>query len=314
MWSLEYGRQTIMDELHHVKDATIDSWCSYFQDLAASISNKVVNFSALKRQIHPMRTQSNELKPRGVYRKPASARPVTDQRPATRITKKRPASSLRVPVKKPASKAVLRAKPLRRRLVVQWDETSTNMTRKKSRLAKSARPKGDQIWVGGAVVEDHPEVFFFKVLEHPQDAFEGKPRGKWELLKAFEELGLEKNDIFVTDAWKGTIAAVQQLKNSQAWCGDDLRHEICNHAQGEIVNQRGFSTNQVENKWSVLKRWIRRRNGGAIPAKRDRKGWKLWLGEFTLRKYFQHLYGYAPSEKRFFVVPFLKALAAHARD
>ena len=92
-------------------------------------------------------------------------------------------------MKKP-SRAVLRPAHLRNKIVIQMDETLTNATRKKSRLAKSAKPRRNHIWVAGAVVEDRPDLVFFRVLKHPADAFEGKPRGKKDMLDFIEDAGI----------------------------------------------------------------------------------------------------------------------------
>ena len=214
-------------------------------------------------------------------------------------------------LKKPAreARAAVRLKKVRREVAIQWDETIVNGSRKKSRLVKNARPKRDQIWVGGGVVEDRPDLFYLQVLEHPESAFDGKPRGKAEMTKCLEDLGLEKGDILVSDAWKATTAAVKEIQRKLGWTDRDLVHEICNHSKGEIVNANGFSSNQIESRWSVLKRWIRKRNGGKLPRRKDRQGWKSLLGEFKLRKFFQYQHGYEASETRYFLLPFLRAIA-----
>jgi hypothetical protein len=185
-------------------------------------------------------------------------------------------------------RAVLRPHHLRHRIVMQLDETLVKGSRKKSRLSKAARPRADQVWVCGAVVEDHPDMFFFRVLDHPGDAYNGKPRGKEEMQKCLEAVGLDKDMILVTDKWKGTLAAVNNLMRLNHWSETDLVHEIVNHSAGEIVNMHGFHTNQIEAKWSVLKRWIRKRCGGRLPGKKNRALWKLVLQEFQWRKHIQY--------------------------
>ena len=149
-------------------------------------------------------------------------------------------------------------------------------------------PKADQIWVCGTVVEDHPDMFFFRVLDHAADAYDGKPRGKAEMQKCLEAVGMDKGMVLVTDKWKGTLAAVKNLKLSRGWTDADLVHEIVNHSTGEIVNMHGFSTNQIEAKWSVLKRWVRKRCGGRLPGKKDRAAWSLVLQEFQWRKHIKY--------------------------
>ena len=158
-------------------------------------------------------------------------------------------------------------------------------------------------------MEDRPDIFFFQVLKHPQDAFDNRPRGKRELLEIFRSMDFQSGDVVVTDCWKGTIAAVSALKQEYGWSDVELRHETCNHAQGQIVNDNGYSTNQIENKWSVLKRWARKRHGGKLPHRKDRQGWTNLLGEFKLRKYFQYAHGTDASDVKRFVIPFLREWA-----
>ena len=62
------------------------------------------------------------------------------------------------------------------------------------------------------------------------------------------------------------------------------KHEVVNHSDGEIVNARGYSTNAIESKWGVVKRWIRAKFGGRLPQHHDRAKWKLVLNEFQYRK------------------------------
>jgi hypothetical protein len=48
--------------------------------------------------------------------------------------------------------------------------------------AAAARPKKDKIWLWGLTVRDQPEHFYFRVLQHPVDAFDGRPRGTQEMI------------------------------------------------------------------------------------------------------------------------------------
>ena len=89
----------------------------------------------------------------------------------------------------------------------------------------------------------------------------------------------------VSDCWKGTIAAVKALRKENGWGTRTLRHELVNHSAGEIVNPRGFTTNAIEGRWSVLKRWLKKRNGGRMPTGLSRKQWEILLGEFQYRKF-----------------------------
>ena len=93
-----------------------------------------------------------------------------------------------------------------------------------------------------------------------------------------------KNTIIVSDKWKGTVAAVKQYRTERCFTEAQLPHEIVNHSAGEIINQRGFTTNLIEAKWSVLKRWLRRVNGGRMPTHSDRKAWTRLLTLFQFRK------------------------------
>ena len=74
-------------------------------------------------------------------------------------------------------------------------------------------------------------------------------------------------------------------------------------------NMHGFSTNQIESRWSVLKRWIRKRSGGKLPGK-DRQGWKRVLAEFQWRKYIQYNHNIASNNYRFVPPMFFRMLAA----
>ena len=122
-------------------------------------------------------------------------------------------------------------------------------------LCKAGRPKKDQVWIWGAVRQGFMKTHFvFRVLKHPNDAYAGRPRGK------------EAGDIFVSDKWGGTLAAVKCIRTMSKLTPLQLPHGIVNHSAGEIKNVRGFTTNAIEAKWSVLKRWVRRRSGGRLPT------------------------------------------------
>ena len=53
---------------------------------------------------------------------------------------------------------------------------------------------------------------------------------------------------------------------------------------GEIVNVNGFTTNHIENGWSIVKRWVRKRAGGRLPLHSDRSMWRSVLQEYQWRK------------------------------
>ena len=75
------------------------------------------------------------------------------------------------PVKKPSRST----RPARRtkKLICEVDESFLNK-RKPGKLSKLGRPKKDQIWIWGAVVQGRPDLFMFRVLDHPMDAWNGK--------------------------------------------------------------------------------------------------------------------------------------------
>ena len=95
---------------------------------------------------------------------------------------------------------------------------------------------------------------------------------------------LAKKTILVTDGWKGTKAAVKALKTEKGWGDAELWHEVVNHSAGEIVNANGFTTNHIEQRWSAVKRWVRKRSGGMMPSHSDRSKWARLLPEFWWRK------------------------------
>ena len=134
------------------------------------------------------------------------------------------------------------------------------------------------------------------------------------MMECLKSIGLEdvvpdEDIILVTDSWKGTTAAVKQIKDDNDWDDDDLRFELVNHSKGEIVNMNGYTTNQIEARWSVLKRWIRKRNDGRLPAGKDREGWKLILLEFQWRKRMQFVNNVDQSNTRRFPTLFFQAVA-----
>ena len=101
-----------------------------------------------------------------------------------------------------------------------------------------------------------------------------------------KSLGMEKDKhIFVSDKWLGTVAAMKQLRVDEGMTVAQLPHEIVNHSAGEITNSRGFTTNAIEARWSVLKRWARKHLGGKLPGHNDRAKWRMLLIEFQYRQF-----------------------------
>ena len=142
----------------------------------------------------------------------------------------------------------------------------------------------DQIWLWGAVLQGHVITHFvFRILDHPDEAHSGKPRGHGEMLKNINILGLRKGDTFVSDGWKATVSAVKAYRRTHRLSQKDLHHEIVNHSEGELVNSHGFATNPIEAKWSLIKRWIRHRMSGRLPGHSDRHMWRLLIDEYQTR-------------------------------
>ena len=133
-------------------------------------------------------------------------------------------------------------------------------------------PKGaDQVWFWGEVLQGQLKThFIFRILEHPEDSFDGKPRGHKEMLQHINKLGLRKGEIFVNDKRQSAVSAMKAFRQSRRFTQQTLRHEILNHSKGEMVNSHGFSTNPIECKWFVVKRWIRQRMSGKLPCHTDR--------------------------------------------
>ena len=96
-------------------------------------------------------------------------------------------------------------------------------------------------------------------------------------------LNLKKNDIFVSAKWQATVAAVKAYRAQKHLTVAQLPHEIVNHSKGEIVNSNGFTTNPIEAKWSVIKRWIRSRMSGRMPTHSNREKWRLLINEYQTR-------------------------------
>ena len=148
----------------------------------------------------------------------------------------------------------------------------------------NVRPQVDKFWVWGCTVQGRPDLFLFRVLDHPEDAYANRPRGKEEIIKCLDLIPLQKDMTLVTDGWRGTLAAVNEIKRRNGWGPRSLRHEKVIHRNGEVVNSRGYSTNSIENRWSVLKRWLKKKCGGKLPPIRSRDVWKNTISEFTYRK------------------------------
>jgi hypothetical protein len=304
MWCLEYPRHTMQCELDMDDNKTSDRWVVKLQAVCESaVEGKIMfprsaaDIPGARRRMKLKTTMKSMKCGKKVMKKP------------TKLMKRPAGQKI---VKKPAKSTLPAART--RKIIVQIDEAHLNKA-KPGKLSRFSRPKPDQVWVWGATIQGHPELFFFKVMKHVDDAYNGRPRGKEEILENFRELGLEKGKhIVVTDKWLGTVAAIKQLRSDNGWSEAQLRHEIVVHSNGEIVNVNGFTTNAIEARWSVIKRWIRKHLGGKLPGHSDRDKWTTLLTEFRYRKY---VVATKCSGKRSLddhsiqVVTFMKDLATH---
>lgn len=219
-----------------------------------------------------------------VLKKPASSSTTSTKKgPSAKKPTKKPASSSSISVKKkPSTKQKARNSRLKKRVLIA-DESFLNKN-KPGKLSKYGRPKRDQLWIWGAVLQGHSRTHFvFRILKHAEDAYDGRPRGHKEMLQNLRMLGLRKGDIFVSDSWRATVSAVKGIRQEIGVTPAHLPHELVVHNQGEIVNAGGYSTNAIESKWAVLKRWIKRKYGGKLPSHGDRSKWHLLVNEFQAR-------------------------------
>lgn len=67
-----------------------------------------------------------------------------------------------------------------------------------------------------------------------------------EILKPLIRERVNKKAIIVTDGFGGYFGLGKEYK----------KHEIVNHSKKEYVNKNGYTTNRIENFWSVLKRGL----------------------------------------------------------
>ena len=121
-------------------------------------------------------------------------------------------------------------------------------------------------------------------MEHPEDALDGRPRGASEIKKSLDIVNLPELTTVVSDSWKGTIAAVKRYRRARGYREDVFKHEMVNHSEGVAVKENGYTTNHIEQRWSTLKRWARKRCGGKLPRSKDREFWNRLLQEFQFRK------------------------------
>lgn len=255
MWVAEYTHLQMIREAG-VGHACVEQWIQTFQD--AAVRHVAEHKSILFRE---------KKKPTRIAMRRPGGKGISKRRRHRGCVRKKPSMT---------------KKPRTSRLIIQIDESHLNK-HKPSRLAKVARPSKDHVWVWGATVQGRPDLTFFKILEHPKDALEGRPRGKNEILKILHSLGIPSGAILASDEWAGTLAAVKQFKKDKGWSDRQLRHESINHSK-QLVNEKRFTTNAIEARWSVMKRWAKKLMGGKMPSYSDRAAWKRLLAEFEFRQ------------------------------
>ena len=87
----------------------------------------------------------------------------------------------------------------------------------------------------------------------------------------------------MSDKWKATVSSLKAYRVETGLTTRTLPHEVVNHSEGEIVNSNGFTTNRIETKWAVMKRWIRNRGGGLLPKHGDGDKWAALIYEYQGR-------------------------------
>ena len=92
----------------------------------------------------------------------------------------------------------------------------------------------------------------FHIMELPQEAPDGKPRGTRGMKAALVQC-INPKALVVHDKWKPSIKAIDQLGFKAA--------PPVNHSQGWRDRATGFHSNDIESEFSRLKRSVRERYG-----------------------------------------------------
>ena len=82
------------------------------------------------------------------------------------------------------------------------------------------------------------------------------------------------------------------------------------HDDGEIVNAKGFTTNAIESKWGILKKWLKSKYGGKLPNYSDRVKWRYAINEYQARCYLSM--DHALMDEKYYYVPLSKGLSIFA--
>ena len=292
MWTLDYPRKLMEQEIKVQHQAWLLWEKTWYAAVALDLETRLISHSLAATPPKSANRVRGVKKPAASYKRPAAP---FKKPAAAKTAKKKPAASkkkvmkhiLKRPAKFSAMKQRATSNPTtfysKYKYVIEVDESHLNKS-KPGALTRTGRVKPDQVWVWGATIPKMPDRFLFRVLEHPSDAEAGRPRGKEEILKCLHLLDIPRKTILVTDGWKSTRAAIEELRREKGWSKADLWQEVVNHSAGEIVNANGFTTNHIENRWSLVKRWVRKRMGGRLPLHSNRAKWDSLLKEFSWRK------------------------------
>ena len=308
MWVTDYPTLLVSRELECTHKKT-DKWIDVMQKVALTWANAHNPF-------HDIETLMGDDT---VKKKTLSMKKLRSMKSKIKVKRPLPCPQGKLKnnniLKKPA-KAQGKFKKRLGQLILQVDEAHLNK-KKPGKLSKSGRPQKDQVWLWGAVIQNHPERFVFRVLDHADDAFDGKPRGAKEIQTCLHYLGMPhhkmKKIILVSDKWLGTLKAVKDYKHEKRLTETSFPHKIVNHSDGEIINAEGYTTNAIEAKWSVLKRWVRKKLGGRLPAHSDREKWRAMISEYTYRSLASR--GHSVDYDNTYMVPlrhFMQAVSTHS--
>ena len=102
---------------------------------------------------------------------------------------------------------------------------------------------------------------------------------RWSPIANLELLSMQRGDVFVSDKWRASLSALKEIRRGLGLTEAQLKHEVVNHSDGEIVNKNGYTTNPIEAKWSLIKRCVRSRYGGKLPSHNDRETWHKLINE-----------------------------------
>jgi hypothetical protein len=146
------------------------------------------------------------------------------------------------------------------------------MKKKAMKKKIDARSSGRWLWAAVSVGYGRTRFthgnqlkrFTWKILPHKDNAIEGKPKGKPEIVKAMREY-IHKGSKLIFDGWRASESAAKELGFAYA---PPVVHEVC---WRDVQN--GWHSNDIESEFSRLKTWSRRRYG------------KLSITELDLHEY-----------------------------